>query len=622
MMRPEMTFALPPGLWESLRIPGLTVTDRELRELIGALHKEIAIFAHKESQPRGLLWVVLLGGTGTGKSTLFNALAGKTLSDTGVERPKTQGPILYMHRDRISSLESHFPFPSKQVLRISSEPLPSNGHERADLSSPRIEIPPNPHLLKGGRENLHGKSHTGTAEHFLVIEHTRDALAHLVLVDTPDLDSVALGNRQIAEDLYLFADVVVFVTSQEKYADHVPYHFLRRVQKDGKLFFLLLNKAEPTLTHDEALAPLRDHNLAVNESFFTLLPFTASDPAAFFQTNPEFRAFAKRFFTLLKKDEAMRLVQRERERSAGELSRKMQRLVNMLEQEQEASREWLERLEGLLQNASRNLIEQQHRHFTEESRRYLQAEIRKVFGKYDLLAKPRSFIRQVLLAPFRLFGWSGGQSDAYQVPLERIREKIDMTSIQMAIDQFCRLVLEKLSPADETAPLFQKIRQANVHLSDAEIRARIWQEQDYLTRWLEETFQKLAKGIPKTTEWGIYSTSIAWGVLILLLEMVVGGGISLTEAVLDSALAPFVTKGAVELFAYNELQKIARELAERYQNGLLSVLQEQSDRYSSALRGLLTSEQMLRSLRSLRGKLAAGRQQQAGSKEVEVSHGH
>ena len=100
------------------------------------------------------------------------------------------------------------------------------------------------------------------------------------------------------------------------------------------------------------------------------------------------------------------------------------------------------------------------------------------------------------------------------------------------------------------------------------------------------------------------------------------GGQDLTEAVLDSALAPFVTKGAVELFAYNELQKIARELAERYQNGLLSVLQEQSDRYSSALRGLLTPEPSLQSLRSLRGKLAAGRQQEAGSREVEVSHGH
>jgi hypothetical protein len=615
-----MTFELPPGVWESLRIPGLTVTDRELRGLIDGLRKAIAIFAHKESQPRGLLWVVLLGGTGTGKSTLFNALAGETLSDTGVERPKTQGPILYMHRDRIPALESYFPFPSKQLLRVSSQPLPSNADERAHLSPPKTQIPPTP--LKGGRGDVHGKAHTGTAEHFLVIEHTRDALAHLVLVDTPDLDSVALGNRQIAEDLYLFADVVVFVTSQEKYADHVPYHFLRRVQKDGKLCFLLLNKAEPTLTHDEALAPLRAHNLAVDESFCTLLPFTASDPAVFFRTNPEFRAFAERFLKLLEKTEVKRLVQRERERSAGELSRKMQRLADLLEGEQAASRAWLERLEGLLQDASRNLIEQQHRHFTEESRRYLQAEIRRVFGKYDLLAKPRSFIRQVLLAPFRLFGWSGGQSDAYQVPLERIREKIDMTSIQMAIDQFCRLVLEKLSPADETSPLFQKLRQADVHLSDAEVRARIWQEQDHLTRWLEETFQKLAEGIPKTTEWGIYSTSIAWGVLIVFLEVMVGGGITLTEAVLDSALAPFVTKGAVKLFAYNELQKIARELAERYQDGLLSVLQEQSGRYSSALRGLLTPEQSLRSLQALRRKLTADRQQEAGTKEVEVSHGH
>jgi hypothetical protein len=60
-----------------------------------------------------------------------------------------------------------------------------------------------------------------------------------------------------------------------------------------------------------------------------------------------------------------------------------------------------------------------------------------------------------------------------------------------------------------------------------------------------------------------------------------------------------VTKGAVELFAYQELQKVARELASRYQAGLLSVLQVQRDRYKAGLQALETTEELIEGLVAL-----------------------
>ena len=126
-----------------------------------------------------------------------------------------------------------------------------------------------------------------------------------------------------------------------------------------------------------------------------------------------------------------------------------------------------------------------------------------------------------------------------------------------------------------------------------DIKERIWKEQDKLDEWLEETFRRLSQGIPKYKEFGIYSTSILWGVLIISLEIVVGGGFSVIDAALDSALAPFVTKGATELFAYHELQQVARKLAKRYQEGLLSALRDQRDRYEHCLRSLLTPQKTL-----------------------------
>jgi hypothetical protein len=104
---------------------------------------------------------------------------------------------------------------------------------------------------------------------------------------------------------------------------------------------------------------------------------------------------------------------------------------------------------------------------------------------------------------------------------------------------------------------------------------------------------------------GIYSTSILWGGLIIALETAIGGGISLLEAVLDTAVAPFVTKGAVDLFAYHELQKIVRDLGEHYQEALTVSLRRQYERYLEGLRELMVSPHMLQELAAAMKRLEA-----------------
>ena len=104
-------------------------------------------------------------------------------------------------------------------------------------------------------------------------------------------------------------------------------------------------------------------------------------------------------------------------------------------------------------------------------------------------------------------------------------------------------------------------------------------------------------------KWGIYTTSALWGILVIAFEVVVGGGFSLVDAALDSAIAPFVTKGAVELFAYNEIRRIARQLADRYQQGLVSVITKQEKLYEQCLYSLLPSQETLDALKGIRSRL-------------------
>jgi hypothetical protein len=71
----------------------------------------------------------------------------------------------------------------------------------------------------------------------------------------------------------------------------------------------------------------------------------------------------------------------------------------------------------------------------------------------------------------------------------------------------------------------------------------------------------------------------------------------MVEAVLDAAIAPFVTRGAVELFAYAEIQKIARQLGEKYRASLISVVDMQRRRFESCLDSLMPPSEAVDSLR-------------------------
>jgi GTPase SAR1 family protein len=537
------------------------------------LSRRLAVFAYKQQTP--YLWVVFLGGTGTGKSTLFNALLGSEVSQTGVERPKTRGPISYAHRG--APIEANFPFPAVQVDRSPAE----------DAESVPAE---------------------GAPGRLLVLEHHREDYAQLVLVDTPDLDSVEVENRRLAEHLYLLADIVIFVTSQEKYADEVPYQYLLQTVQERRPYVVLLNKADSSLTPQEVTASFGDHGVSVPEERLWLIPYVPSSVSRVIPEAETFRSFLDRFSCEVAHQARETSAAHRRSERAGDVQARADRLCRALEAEEHAAQQWLDRLEGLGRTISRELMERQKQRFAAMSKDYLQNEIRKLYTRYDVLAKPRRFVRELLLTPLRLLGLKREEDKAaHDEALRRVRQKIDPAIVQASVEKFNRAVLDELSPGDASAPLAGEIRRPGLPLTAREIEQRLEEQQARLTAWLEETFARLARGLPAEKRLGIYSTSVLWGVLVLAFETAIGGGFSLVDAALDTVLAPFVTKGAVELFAYYEIEKIAKQLAARYQEALTSVVREQRDRYRDCLERLRPPAEAIKTLEALRVGFSAGK---------------
>ncbi|WP_327367479.1 YfjP family GTPase [Streptomyces sp. NBC_01217] len=157
--------------------------------------------------------VAIAGATGSGKSTLFNSLAGVQISDTGLRRPTTSAPIACSWTDGAAGLLDRLAIPGRLRRR------PQQGGAEAD-----------------------------------------EALQGLVLVDLPDHDSAAAGHREQVDRVLALVDAVIWVVDPEKYADAALHErYLRPLAGHAEITFVVLNQIDrlPGDAADQVLDDLR-----------------------------------------------------------------------------------------------------------------------------------------------------------------------------------------------------------------------------------------------------------------------------------------------------------------------------------------------------------------------------
>jgi GTP-binding protein EngB required for normal cell division len=152
--------------------------------------------------------VTLAGGTGSGKSSLFNALAGANFSPAAVTRPATR-----------------------------------NAHACVwgmQGAAPLLD------WLGVERRYRYGRASA--------LDAGETALNGLLLLDLPDHDSVAAGAATAVDRLISLADLMVWVLDPQKYADAAVHNrFLSKMTRHASVTTVVLNQSDlltPQQAHD------------------------------------------------------------------------------------------------------------------------------------------------------------------------------------------------------------------------------------------------------------------------------------------------------------------------------------------------------------------------------------
>lgn len=132
------------------------------------------LFAADDQNAPALI-VAFFGGTGVGKSSLLNRLAGEAIAKVGIERPTSREVTLYHHHS------------------LTLQQLPSS----LPLADIRIR------------------------------QHHDPQHRQLVWIDMPDIDSIDAHNRQLVRNWLPHIDLLIYVVSPERYRDRKAWQLLQ-----------------------------------------------------------------------------------------------------------------------------------------------------------------------------------------------------------------------------------------------------------------------------------------------------------------------------------------------------------------------------------------------------------
>ncbi|MFZ4503299.1 MAG: GTPase [Methylovulum sp.] len=295
-------------------------------------HLPNALF-NKDSRP---LIVAFFGGSGVGKSTLINRLAGKPIAKAGIERPTSREVTLFYHQSlSIQHLPDHLPL-----------------------------------------------SHINTAQ------HDEEAQKNIIWIDMPDIDSTTQANKQLVLQWLPHIDVLIYVVSPERYRDQKSWQLLlAEGARHGWLF--ILNQWDNGLPEqfDDFKVQLHKAGFFDPVIFKTICADNAQPD--------EFKQFEITITSLATQHIIEQLEQREQQVRKTELKTQLQSILNTLAQcpsEQRVLEEWDKHWQQSHKQLSQGLLwpcQQVANYYTDHASDLIQHAAHPIIAIWDTWAQSR-----------------------------------------------------------------------------------------------------------------------------------------------------------------------------------------------------------------------------------------
>lgn len=212
---PEETSLPRKGHGGAREAASATIDTASARALIASMARQLDDYILPRSASMDSPLTIVVGGsTGAGKSTLVNTLLGEPLTQSGAIRPTTRHPVLLYRAEDEAALAPDRFLPTLPRTRTSGMNAGSQALPGLDPKIARALIPITTSALPQG----------------------------IALIDAPDIDSVSEENRTLAKELLSAADLWLFVTTANRYADAVPWELLHAAAARSIAIAVVLNR--------------------------------------------------------------------------------------------------------------------------------------------------------------------------------------------------------------------------------------------------------------------------------------------------------------------------------------------------------------------------------------------
>jgi hypothetical protein len=534
------------------------------------------------------LRVALFGPTGAGKSKIFNSLAGRELSPSGYRRPFTRRAVYLVHEAR------------KGLFGAAEG---ADGAGAAETAGPARDTGPAASDVRVGAD---------------------PAFRDVVLVDTPDFDSVEAENRREAERILAEADAVVFVTDAQKYADRSAWEYLERIFGEGKPTVLLLNKAtaEATATGGAAASGAATPGAAASgaaasgaaasgaaEDFASRLEavfgeraraaprivireYPLEDAASLPETEPGL----ERLREILR--DLAGTSSRRRSTLLGRLERDYAEALSLWAAAESTLRGYLEgvrRLEGRTAErfdaAAAGLGTELDSEVDPALKAEVYSRLLERLQKIDVLRYPR----RLLALPFRglrtvIGRWVPGLKER-ETGTDEAEEAASTTVARNEAFQALESILLRLSY--ETREEFRAEGScggilddrdfSEIRIGHGELEERFREAEETFREWLRGEAEKTASTLTSEHKLKFILSQVIFNAAMVGVQVHTAGGFTIAEAMTDTVVSPLIAKAVGVAVSKEALGKFTRRAREEHREILANIVRAARDRTAAHL---------------------------------------